>query len=60
MAQPDQPMHFHDICGICLTGHDIGLPTSQIAYIHPECPDHGTSSDETAAAAIELKEGGDA
>jgi hypothetical protein len=27
--------------GICLSGHDIGLPSGEIAYPHPDCPIHG-------------------
>lgn len=27
--------------GICLTAYDIGLTGGQIAYAHPECPEHG-------------------
>jgi len=29
--------------GICLSGYDVGVPSSQIAYAHPECPAHGGS-----------------
>ena len=31
--------------GICLTGSDIGIPSSQIAYAHPTCPAHGDAPD---------------
>lgn len=27
--------------GICMTGYDVGVPHSGIAYAHPECPVHG-------------------
>ena len=27
--------------GMCLTGSDIGIPSSQVAYAHPHCPEHG-------------------
>lgn len=27
--------------GICMTGYDIGLESSAIAYPHPNCPAHG-------------------
>lgn len=27
--------------GACLTGHDIGIPNSGVAYPHPDCPTHG-------------------
>jgi hypothetical protein len=27
--------------GICLTGYDIGVPYSGIAYPHPDCELHG-------------------
>jgi hypothetical protein len=27
--------------GICLTGSDIGVPSSEVAYPHPMCPEHG-------------------
>ena len=31
--------------GICLTGYDIGLPSSEVAYAHPTCPAHGDYPD---------------
>lgn len=31
----------HDCNGLCLTGYDIGIPSGQIAYAHPECDEHG-------------------
>lgn len=31
--------------GICLTGYDIGLESSAIAYPHPTCPVHGDYPD---------------
>lgn len=31
--------------GICLTGSDIGLPSNEVAYAHPNCPEHGDSAD---------------
>ena len=35
-----------DCCnGICLTGSDIGLGGSGIAYAHPTCPEHGDEPD---------------
>lgn len=39
----DDPVHFqrNAECVGCLTGHDIGLPSSEVAYAHPECPVHG-------------------
>ena len=27
--------------GLCLTGFDVGVPSSGIAYAHPCCPEHG-------------------
>lgn len=27
--------------GICLLGFDIGVPSSAVAYAHPNCPEHG-------------------
>lgn len=27
----------------CLTGYDIGLPSAEIAYPHPDCSIHGES-----------------
>ncbi len=27
--------------GMCLTGSDVGVPYSGIAYPHPDCPEHG-------------------
>jgi hypothetical protein len=27
--------------GICLSGHDVGIPSGGIAYPHPDCPAHG-------------------
>lgn len=38
--QPDEQ------CVGCLTGHDIGLPSSAVAYPHPECPVHGDTESE--------------
>ena len=34
--------------GICLFGHDIGVPYDGVAYVHPDCPEHGdpVSDDE--------------
>lgn len=26
--------------GLCMTGNDIGVPSNEIAYPHPECPKH--------------------
>lgn len=39
----DDPVHVqrHAHCSGCLTGHDIGLPSSKVAYAHPACPVHG-------------------
>lgn len=32
----------NDYCGHeCLFGYDIELPTSELAYPHPDCPIHG-------------------
>lgn len=28
--------------GICLFGHDLGVPHDGVAYAHPDCPEHGT------------------
>ena len=28
-------------CGICMTGHDVGVPSDAIAYAHPDCEAHG-------------------
>lgn len=30
--------------GICLYGSDLGVPSSGVAYAHPECPAHGDSA----------------
>jgi hypothetical protein len=27
--------------GICLYGSDLGVPSSGVAYAHPDCPEHG-------------------
>ncbi len=27
--------------GLCLTGSDVGVPSAEIAYAHPACPEHG-------------------
>ena len=27
--------------GLCMTGNDIGVPSNEIAYPHPECEVHG-------------------
>lgn len=30
--------------GICLYGSDLGVPSSGVAYAHPDCPAHGDGS----------------
>lgn len=30
--------------GICLYGSDLGVPSSGVAYAHPDCPVHGESA----------------
>jgi len=36
--------HENEECsGICLTGSEVGVPSIQIAYAHPDCPLHGWS-----------------
>lgn len=30
--------------GICLYGSDLGVPSSGVAYAHPDCPEHGDSA----------------
>lgn len=27
--------------GLCLTGSDVGILSAEIAYPHPDCPEHG-------------------
>lgn len=27
--------------GLCLTGSDVGVPSVEFAYPHPDCPEHG-------------------
>lgn len=41
------PVHFQraEGCIGCLTGYDIGLPSSEVAYAYPECPEHGDTQD---------------
>jgi hypothetical protein len=34
-----------DCNGICLTGSDIGIPSNEVAYAHPGCPEHGDPHD---------------
>lgn len=43
----EDPVHFQRKaeCVGCLTGYDIGLPSSEVAYPHPECPEHGDTAD---------------
>lgn len=31
--------------GICMTGHDVGVPSAEIAYAHPDCPMHGVDAE---------------
>lgn len=50
MAQPD-PIP----CGICLTGYDIGVPSPGIAYVHPDCPEHGNPIDDIANGSEETR-----
>lgn len=33
--------------GICLTGSDVGIPSNEIAYPHPDCPAHGDPDRES-------------
>jgi len=41
-------VHFlpEEACVGCLTGYDIGLPSSDVAYPHPECPVHSEHEPE--------------
>ena len=39
LRHPDDPPECN---GMCLTGSDIGVPGSGIAYAHPSCEVHGT------------------
>lgn len=47
------PPHIPPCSGLCLTGHDVGVPIpGTIAYAHPDCPAHGwglIEEDEDAA-----------
>lgn len=38
-APPSEPCN-----SLCMTGHDIGVSSSEIAYAHPECRAHGDCS----------------
>lgn len=40
--------------GICLTGSDIGVPSAEIAYPHPECEAHGGGLREEADGTLLL------
>lgn len=42
MRGPLRAVHESRECnGLCLTGHDIGVPSDGIAAAHPDCPKHG-------------------
>lgn len=42
--------------GICLTAADIGLPeysrTGEVAYAHPDCPEHGDPLEDDSEADV--------
>ena len=33
-------------CGICTTGHDVGVPSDAIAAAHPDCEAHGSTQSD--------------
>lgn len=37
----DEPQGEPECNGICLYGSDLGVPSSGVAYAHPDCPEHG-------------------